>query len=100
MRIARDYGAMTSCNFINSKRVAPPLSAVYHRRMVRIGLPEGIPQDLLRNFPTENVEIVRLSDQLDHDVEVEVWIPPMFGWLATPMFQHLHGVKFVQCLLA
>ncbi len=68
--------------------------------MVRIGLPEGIPQDLLRNFPTENVEIIRLSDQLDKDVEVEIWIPPMFGWLATPMFQHLHGVKFVQCLLA
>jgi phosphoglycerate dehydrogenase-like enzyme len=68
--------------------------------MVRIGLPEGIPQDLLRDFPTQDVEIVRLSDQLDHDVAVDIWIPPMFGWLATPMFKHLHGVKFVQCLLA
>jgi phosphoglycerate dehydrogenase-like enzyme len=68
--------------------------------MVRIGLPEGIPQDLLRDFPTKDIEIVRLSDQLDHDVAVDIWIPPMFGWLATPMFKHLHGVKFVQCLLA
>jgi phosphoglycerate dehydrogenase-like enzyme len=68
--------------------------------MVRIGLPEGIPQDLLQDFPTKDVEIVRLSDQLDHDVAVDIWIPPMFGWLATPMFKHLHGLKFVQCLLA
>jgi phosphoglycerate dehydrogenase-like enzyme len=68
--------------------------------MVRIGLPDNMPQGLLRDFPKEDVEIIRLSDQLDHDVEVEFWIPPMFGWLATPMFPHLRGVKVVQSLLA
>jgi len=68
--------------------------------MVRIGLPDSIPTQYLRDFPTDNIEIVPLSDRLDRDVEVEIWIPPMFGWLATPMFQHLRGVKFVQCLLA
>lgn len=68
--------------------------------MVRIGLPDGIPQELLRDFPTTGVQIVRLPDNLDYEVEVEIWIPPMFGWLATPMFKHLRGVKFVQCLLA
>lgn len=68
--------------------------------MVRIGLPESIPQDLLRNFPQQNVEILRLPDHLDADVEVEFWIPPMFGWLATSMLPHLRGLKVVQCLLA
>lgn len=68
--------------------------------MVRIGLPENISPDFLQDFPTDNVEIVRLSDNLQHEVEVDFWIPPMFGWLATPMFAHLKGVKVIQCLLA
>lgn len=68
--------------------------------MLRIGLPDNISQKLLESFPKNDVELVPLSDHLDHDVEVEFWVPPMFGWLATPMFAHLHGVKVVQCLLA
>ena len=68
--------------------------------MVRIGLPDSIPQTLLDDFPHNEVQIVPLPDRLDTDVEVEIWIPPMFGWLATPMYQHLKGVKVVQCLLA
>ncbi|MEO6828328.1 MAG: NAD(P)-dependent oxidoreductase, partial [Acidobacteriaceae bacterium] len=68
--------------------------------MVRIGLQEAIPQDLLRDFPTKNVEIVRLPNQLDHEIDIEIWIPPLFAWQATPMYKHLHGVKFVQVLLA
>lgn len=68
--------------------------------MVRIGLPDSISQDLLHDFPQENVQIVRLPDKLDYEVDVEFWIPPIFGWLATPMFPHLRGVKVVQSLLA
>jgi phosphoglycerate dehydrogenase-like enzyme len=68
--------------------------------MVRVGLPDNISQNFLHNFPQKDIQIVRLPDQLDHDIEVEFWIPPMFGWLATPMFKHLRGVKVVQCLLA
>ncbi len=68
--------------------------------MVRIGLPANIPEDLLLDFPKNDIEIVRLPDHLDRDVDVEIWIPPMFGWLATPMFSHLRGVKFIQSLLA
>lgn len=76
------------------------MELLYDRPMVRIGLPDNIPQHLLRDFPQERVEIVPLPDNLDRDVDVEFWIPPLFGWLATPMFQHLKGVKVVQCLLA
>ena len=67
--------------------------------MVRIGISEDIPADLLRDFP-ENVQIVRLPDTFQQNVEVEVWIPPTFGWQSASIFQHLQGVKFVQCLLA
>ena len=68
--------------------------------MLKIGLPANISEDFLLDFPKENVELVRLSDTLDHPVEVDFWIPPMFGWLATPMFPYLRGVKVIQCLLA
>lgn len=68
--------------------------------MLKIGLPENISEDFLQDFPTDNVELVRLPETLDREVDVEFWIPPMFGWQATPMFPHLRGVKVIQCLLA
>lgn len=68
--------------------------------MLKIGLPANISEDFLIDFPKENVELVRLPDALDHSVEVEFWIPPTFGRLATPMFPQLRGVKVIQCLLA
>ena len=68
--------------------------------MLKIGLPANISEEFLLDFPKENIELVRLPDTLDHPVEVEFWIPPMFGWLATPMFAYLRGVKAIQCLLA
>lgn len=67
---------------------------------MKIGLPANISEDFLFDFPKENVALVRLPDTLDHPVDVEFWIPPMFGWLATPMFPFLRGVKVVQTLLA
>jgi phosphoglycerate dehydrogenase-like enzyme len=74
--------------------------ADYHQGMLKIGLPASISEDFLQDFPKENVELVRLPETLDHPVEVDFWIPPMFGWLATPMFPYLRGVKVIQCLLA
>ncbi|HET9100797.1 MAG TPA: 2-hydroxyacid dehydrogenase [Acidobacteriaceae bacterium] len=74
--------------------------ADYYQAMLKIGLPASISEDFLLDFPKENVELVRLPDNLNHPVEVEFWIPPMFGWLATPMFPYLRGVKVIQCLLA
>lgn len=74
--------------------------ARYHRAMLRIGLPENISQELLENFPKADLEFVPLPDHLDHDVDVEFWIPPMYGRFARPMFPHLRGVKVVQSLLA
>lgn len=68
--------------------------------MLRIGLPDNVPPNLLHEFPKGSVEFIPLPDRLDYSVDVDFWIPPMFGWLATPMFPYLRGVKVVQCLLA
>ena len=68
--------------------------------MLKIGLPASVSQDLLLDFPKENVELVRLPDHLEHPVEVEFWIPPTFGRTATSMFPQLRGVKVIQTLLA
>lgn len=68
--------------------------------MVRIGLPGKIPADLLHGFPKDEIEIVRLRNQLDHEVEVEFWIPPMSNRATTEMFPHLRGVKVMQSLMA
>src|ERR1035437_58817 len=76
------------------------MPADYHGAMLKIGLPASISEDFLQDFPKENIELVRLPETLDYAVEVDFWIPPMFVWLATPMFPHLHGVKVIQCLLA
>jgi phosphoglycerate dehydrogenase-like enzyme len=68
--------------------------------MLKIGLPANISEDFLQDFPKENIELVRLPKTLEHPVDVEFWIPPTFGWLATPMFPYLRGVKVIQSLLA
>jgi phosphoglycerate dehydrogenase-like enzyme len=68
--------------------------------MLKIGLPANISEDFLQDFPKENIELVRLPKTLEHSVDVEFWIPPTFGWLATPMFPYLRGVKVIQSLLA
>lgn len=67
--------------------------------MLRIGLPNTVSPDLLRNFPKE-VTFVPLSDHHATEVEVDFWIPPMYRRFAEPMFPYLHGVKVVQSLLA
>lgn len=68
--------------------------------MVRVGLPENIPEKFLLDFPQRNVEIIRLPDHLESDVPIEFWIPPILGRSARDTFKHLTGVKVIQSLLA
>lgn len=74
--------------------------ARYHRAMLRIGLPENVPQNLLQDFPKDSVEFVPLAEHLDRDTAVQFWIPPLHGRFARPMFPYLRGVRVVQSLLA
>lgn len=68
--------------------------------MLHVGLPANIPEQLLAEFPQGDVELLRLPDKLEGQVEIEFWIPPSFGWVAAGMFPHLRGVKVVQSLMA
>ena len=68
--------------------------------MLNIGLPQNISQDLLSNFPNKMFKSSLCRTNLDHDVDVEFWIPPDVRRPRFTIFPHLRGVKVVQSLLA
>src|SRR5208282_5030757 len=67
--------------------------------MLRVGYPASISADLLRDFP-EGVELIPVSDKMDHDVEIDVWIPDPYAPRAMRAWPHLHGVKLVLSMMA
>jgi phosphoglycerate dehydrogenase-like enzyme len=67
--------------------------------MLRVGYPATLRTDLLRDFP-EGVELIPVSEEMDHDVEIEVWIPDPYAARAMRTYPHLHGVKLVLSMLA
>src|SRR6185437_15159077 len=46
--------------------------------MLRVGYPATVLPELLSVLPAE-VELVSISDKLDHEVEIDVWIRPLFN---------------------
>lgn len=67
--------------------------------MLRVGYPASISADLFAGFPRE-VELISLSDKLDHDVNIDVWIPDPYSTRAQRTLPHLHGIKLVLSLMA
>jgi len=67
--------------------------------MLRVGYPETIDAELLRYFP-EGVELIPISDKMDRDVEIEVWIPDPYPARAMRAWPRLRGVKLVLSMLA
>jgi len=67
--------------------------------MLRVAYPATLPPELLRDFP-EGVERIPVSEKLDHDLDVEVWIPDPYPTRAMRAWPHLHGVRLVLSLLA
>jgi len=67
--------------------------------MLRVGYPDTLPAELLREFP-EGIELVEVSEKMDHDVEIDVWIPDAYSTRAMRTWPHLHGIKLVLCLMA
>ena len=67
--------------------------------MLRVGYPASISADLLRDFP-EEVELIPVSEKMDHDVEIDVWIPDPYATRAMRAWPHLHGVKLVLSMMA
>ncbi len=67
--------------------------------MLRVGYPAIFPAELLRDFPGE-VELIALPNSLDHEVEIDVWIPDPYQSQAMKVWPHLLGVRLVLCMLA
>ena len=67
--------------------------------MLRVGYPATIAAELFSGFPN-GVELIPLSDRLDHDVDIDVWIPDPYPTRALRTAPHLHGVRLVLSLMA
>jgi phosphoglycerate dehydrogenase-like enzyme len=67
--------------------------------MLRVAYPSTLSSELLNGFPGE-IELIPVSEALDHDVEVQVWIPDPYPTRAQRAWPHLHGVRLVISLLA
>ena len=67
--------------------------------MLRVGYPATVLPELLSVLPAE-VELVSISDKLDEDVEIDVWIPDPYSTRAVRAWPHLRGVKLVLAMMA
>src|SRR3569833_1339787 len=67
--------------------------------MLRVGYSANIAPELLKEFPAD-VELIALPRDLDHDVEIEVWIPDPYPTRNTQIVPHLRGVKLVLSMMA
>ena len=47
-------------------------------RMLRVGYPATLPVELFRDFPS-GIELIPVSDKMDHDVDIDVWIPDPYS---------------------
>jgi phosphoglycerate dehydrogenase-like enzyme len=54
---------------------------------------------MLQDFPQE-AELIPLPNKLDHDVEIDVWLPDPYAVKAVTIWPHLRGVKLVLSLMA
>ncbi|MGD0912546.1 MAG: NAD(P)-dependent oxidoreductase [Terracidiphilus sp.] len=67
--------------------------------MLRVGYPASLALELFRDFP-EGIELIPVSETLDHDVEIDVWIPDPFPTRAMRAWPYLRGVKLIISMLA
>lgn len=67
--------------------------------MLRVGYPASLLPELLHDFP-EGIELVPLSDKMDRDEAIEIWIPDPYLGRATRTWPHLRGVRLVLSMLA
>jgi phosphoglycerate dehydrogenase-like enzyme len=67
--------------------------------MLRVGYPAALLPELLREFP-EGVELIPISGKIDHDVEIDVWIPDPYATRAMRAWPHLRGVRLVLSMVA
>jgi phosphoglycerate dehydrogenase-like enzyme len=67
--------------------------------LLRTGIQESIAPELLEDF-TREVELVRIADEPEGDVEIDIWIAPINLKIARRQLPHLRGLRVVQSLMA
>ena len=67
--------------------------------MLRVGYPATISAALLRDFP-EGIELIPVSEKLDHDIAIDVWIPDPYSTRAMRAWPRLRGVRLVLAMTA
>jgi phosphoglycerate dehydrogenase-like enzyme len=75
--------------------------------MIRVGYPATLALELFRDFPT-GIELIPVSDKFNHDVEhevehcieIDVWIPDPYPGRAMRAWPRLRGVKLIISMLA
>lgn len=67
--------------------------------MIRVGYPSAIAAEFFAAFPRE-VEMVPLSENLDRDVDIDVWMPDPYPVRSLRIAPHLRGLKLVLSLMA
>jgi phosphoglycerate dehydrogenase-like enzyme len=67
--------------------------------MLRLGYPATLLPEMLSVFPAD-VELIEVSEKMNHDVEIDVWIPDPYSTRATRAWPHLRGVKLVLAMMA
>jgi phosphoglycerate dehydrogenase-like enzyme len=67
--------------------------------MLRIGYPAILAAELFSDFPRE-VELIPLPDGLDHEINIDVWIPDPYPAKSLHIWPHLSGVRLVLSMMA
>src|ERR1017187_481577 len=67
--------------------------------MLRVGYPAILAAELFSDFPAE-VELIALHDDLDHEIEIDVWIPGPYPTKAMRIWPPLRGVRVGLSLMA
>ena len=67
--------------------------------MLRVGYPATLNAELLRDFPAE-VELIPLPDNLDHEIDIDVWLPDPYAKRAMRIWPWLRGVRLIVALMA
>jgi phosphoglycerate dehydrogenase-like enzyme len=67
--------------------------------MLRVGYPAVLAAELFSDFPKE-VELIPLPTPLNHEVEIDVWLPDPYAGQAKKVWPHLRGVRLVLALMA
>jgi phosphoglycerate dehydrogenase-like enzyme len=67
--------------------------------MLRVGYPATLPIDLFRDFPA-GIELIPVSETIDRDIDIDVWIPDPYSTKAIRAWPRLRGVKLVLAMMA